>query len=266
MRPGESRWVEITGDGGALTRDASVEIYEVVRSTPVNGYSFVFHPAPMNDVVHDNLVQHGALMARLAALGVSGAKDQTERTRQMLSMKYLDPAAMMKFVRAGLAVLRSGVKLPNSPTPASDPFAIADGVKALEKIDDGAAFAAAHRSLLNRADALVSMIRKQSGDTADVWQMVRTQRERFSSGRFASPEVVRLSDALLRRPLASAYGTFMQQVLPYLQKTATASGDKELLSRYKTLAAARSVEAIEGAHRDFLWRLEMLDRSPTAAK
>jgi hypothetical protein len=58
----------------------------------------------------------------------------------------------------------------------------------------------------------------------------------------------------------------MQQILPYLQKTATASGDQDLIARYKTLAAARGVEAIEGAHRDFLWRLDMLERSSTAAK
>jgi hypothetical protein len=259
MRPGESRWVEITGDGGTLKRDAAIQVYEVVGSTPLNGYAFIFHPAPLDEVLRDNLFQHGAVMVRLAALGVAAAKQEADRARRMLDTKTIAPADYMKFVLTSLAVLRQGVELLRFPKGVADPFGIPDAVKSLEKVSDAAAFAAAHRSLLNRSDALVSMIQKQGGDVADVWQMVRTQRDRFSAGRFANPELVRLSERLLKSGGTGDYPAAVQQMLPYLKQAASSSGDKELIARYTALAAARGVEATEKAHRDFLWRMEELD-------
>lgn len=259
MRPGESRWVEITGDGGALKRDAAIQLFEVVGSTPINGYAFVFHPAALDDVLRDNVTQHAALIARLADHGVAGAKQEVERVRPLLDAKTIAPADYVTFVRRSVAVLRRGIHLPRYPKPVADPFGIPDGVAALAKVNDPAAFAAAHRSLLNRADALVSIIQKQGGDVADVWQMVRVQRDRFSAGRFANRDLVRLSERLLQRPSAADYRAAVQQMLPYLKQVTSTIGDRELTARYTALAAARGVEAIEVAHRNFLWRIEELE-------
>jgi hypothetical protein len=243
MHPGENRWIEISADGGGLKRDAAIQIYEVVGALPLR----------------DNLFQHAVVMARLSAYGVSGAKQQAERARALLDAYRIDPAEYMKFVRGSVAILREGISLPRYPKIAREPFGIAQAVQALQRTTDLAEFSAAHRSLLNRTDALISMTLKQSGDPADIWQMLRTQRDRAAaSGRFNNAELARITDRLLSDRRAD-YPAAIQQLLPYLKDTAARSGDNELTARYGALAAARGIEATENAHRQFLWRMEELE-------
>lgn len=257
MRPGENRWVELSA-GGALKRDAAIQVYEVTGALPLNGYGFIFRPGSEELVLRDNLFQHAAVMARLAANGVAAAKPQADRARSLLAAKVINRADYMKFVSGSIAILRDGISLPRYPKLARDPFGIAQRVQALQKTTELAAFAAAHRSLLNRADALISMTQKQGGDAADTWQMLRTQRDRATDGRFRNPELARLTESLLgdRR---TDYLSAVRQILPYLKDTAAGSGDSQLGALYGTLANAQGVEGTEKAHRDFLWRMEALE-------
>jgi len=254
MRPGESRWIELAADAGEIRDDATILIYEIVRALPLNGYGFIFHPAKLDEAIADNLAQHGAVMARLAHYRHPGAKAELERTRKLLEARRVSTDQYVKFVRRSLAVLQRGVTLPGSKNPVRDPFGIVSGLKKVLGTGNVEQLATSHRSLLNRVDALISMNVKQGGDLADVAQMIRAQRERAAGGRYTDAELVKLSDAFLQKP--SDYAAAVREMLPRLKKIASASGDHLLLARYTALASARGTQAVQGAHRDFLWRLE----------
>ena len=106
----------------------------------------------------------------------------------------------------------------------------------------------------------ISMTRDQAGNTADVAQMVRMQRELASKGRFKNVDLAALSDKfLLGYASPESYPSVVREALPILKEIATRSGDSSLIARYQLLGDAHDVQRIEGAHRAFLWRVEELE-------
>lgn len=238
MRPGENRWIEVTAAGSAPKEDAVMHIYELVGQQPVNGYSFVFRSAIELEVIGRNIVQHGAVVARLAALGQRDMEREVRHTKTLLLAKDIPGDVYMRFAKESMRALRRGIALPKYPA-VPDPFSIPTAIDELLRIDDLPRFAAAHLSLLNRIDALVSMTRKKRGDLADVHQLDALQRRLAERDGIQGKDV--LSDAVQR------------------------SGDEILRAKYELLARAKDAESAEGARRDFLLRWEEL-KAPASAE
>jgi hypothetical protein len=254
MRPGENRWVEITADAtGDAKDDQAIDVYELRDGRPINGYAFVFRSVPASSVIRENLMQHAAVVARLAAVGQRNAKAELERARAMIGRKEIPPDAYMSYIISSFKNLgKRGMAFTDK-----DPFDLAKAVDTLRATTDLGAFATQHLSLLNRLDTVVSMTQKQRGDIADAAQVVRWQRELFGSGKYANKDLVAISDRFLAK--RSDYAAAMQQMLPSLRAASAGFADGELSRRYETLTKAKDAQALEGAHRDFLLRVEELE-------
>jgi hypothetical protein len=257
MRPGESRWIEISADSAPDAKgDAIVNLYELEGNRPLNGYAFVFRPARLAETVQNNIAEHAAVIARLAALGQPNADRELARMKELLAMKEVIPGAYMDFVRKSLNVLRArGIELPRYKQ-LKDPYDIVRRVAMLNQTADPGEFAAQHLTLLNDIDAYVSMLQKQRGDAADVPQLFRVQGELAAGGRFANADLASLAARFIQKPAGVAAAR--KELMPLLQATAAKSGDNELSARYTAFARAVDAEGMAGAYRDLIWRLEEL--------
>jgi len=263
-RPGEKRWVEITVDGvnEKVNRDSVITLYELDRNMPINGYSFVFRPMELDDVIRQNVFQHAAVFSRLAALGQAGARTEAERAKAMLKQKQISSGDYVKLIRTSFAPLRRGVQL--SKRTVEDPFAIPKAIEALEK-SDIEQMTTQHLSLLNHIDMMLTMDRKSRGDRADVVQMMRWQRELLSNKRFASADLISITDRFIedfvnRKVTLDEYARVLREMQPSLKRLTSSIGDLELSRRYEALAKADGIEPMERAHRNFLLRTEELSR------
>ena len=65
MLPGENRWVGLTlkPPEGKEGETLSVNFYEMVGNTAVNGFSIAVRPSPMSRVIHDTLELHRSVFS-----------------------------------------------------------------------------------------------------------------------------------------------------------------------------------------------------------
>jgi uncharacterized protein YhaN len=156
---------------------------------------------------------------------------------------------------------------------SKDTFETTSALSALTKTatsQDMVGAMAAHATLLNRLDALETMLQKARGDTDDILQMVRWQKQIYfmhpslpnvkGAARVVSEseELIRRSDG--RTEKEEYYPRLLESLLPIFRETAKALGAQgaQLGPDLAQMSSVKSFAAVEKAHRSFLVKLDSL--------
>lgn len=184
MEPGENRWIALTIPFSKNTSSIpSVSFYELLGGRALNGFGITAALAPLSTVIRSNLELHRSVFTRLTALSRNDrARRQVDAAAELLKERP-DEASYVKFLQTNVVSLDGHLKDTSRLHKAGDPFASSAVLK-----DLGASLrpaniqraANAHAAFLHKLDALLTMIQKSRGDTADILQTVRLQKELYS--------------------------------------------------------------------------------------
>jgi hypothetical protein len=280
LQPGENRWLEIAlpavegREGEVLT----VDVQDVVLGQTVDGFSIGTRLAATEQVAGDALEMHRSVFTRLSAgFGIPEAQREADAAQELIRSTKVTGEQYQAFLREHLKVmdeiLRQAAALLDG-----DPFASQEGLDSLGRLVDSEAgperLSADHVSFLNRLDSLLTLRQLEHGDTADILQMVRWQRDlylraaKLSSLHAAAPVVdasrnfITLWEA--RKVSAADYPKLLASLTESFRSTA-ADLERELpdlAENEKMIEEAlgsKDLNALEKAHRDFLLRLQTLD-------
>jgi hypothetical protein len=309
MQPGENRWIGVTIEAPTFKSDALPPFIldEVVDGAVVNGFAVAARPSALSAVAGENLANHVGVFSRAAAgFGIEAAGRESSRAATlhktftdaprrrwwlfrllMLVLRFAsrllglrrwfedDGEARLSsyadFLSADQHFLRSTVSELLGPS-AGDAFGVRESLAALADAAarrDFTVTAIAHATLLNKLDALMTMLQKAQGDPADVLQNVRWQRDlyigtpRLQELGVAAP----LSNAcedFIRRFTAGevgedAFPDFIRASLPLYVETERAFAGGGLEARIKELEQSLgSVRAAQRSHREYLLALQSL--------
>ncbi|MEP6742107.1 MAG: sialidase family protein, partial [bacterium] len=194
MEPGENRWIGLTM---AFSNNASslptVSFYEMLDGRAINGFGITAAAAPLSTIIRSNLELHRSVFTRLAAITRNDkAKRQVEAAEELLKQRP-DETYYRKFLQTNLPSLSGHLRDTAKLQKAGDPFGsntVIESLKANLRSGNVERMANAHAAFLHKLDALLTMVQKSRGDTADILQTVRLQRELY-----ARPELSRFSCA-----------------------------------------------------------------------
>jgi hypothetical protein len=276
MAPGENRWIEIRFDGlpGKETSPMPIQLYEVVNNLIVNGYSIAPRSISEAAAVRANLTQHEAVFSRLAqTYKDEKAKGQAASAAKLLKEKEISNGEYLAFLKQNSTVILEVIDRFIQESHAKDAFGTSPAAKRLIAEENLGQALADHVTLLNKLDATQTMIQKSQGDPADILQMVRWEKELYST----NPRLKRLNSSAFvvkrsqefvddygkRKRSASDYPDLMRALLKSLHETA-----KELdTPRAKLEAEVDQIEsnlgslnALENAHRSYLLALYGLSK------
>jgi hypothetical protein len=126
---------------------------------------------------------------------------------------------------------------------------------------------------MNKLDSNITMIQLEKGDPADVLQMVRWQKELYSSvstlkALHCADFVVRESQEFIddfgkRKRHTDSYPQLIRELLKSFHETAEALekvGVKTEFELHRMEDHLKSMDALEKAHREYLTRLQALPK------
>jgi hypothetical protein len=276
MMPAENRWV-----GLALTvppGDAiPVNFFEIFNGRAVNGFTILTRPVSLSTAIRDNIKGHAQVFDRLAAafrLGRAG--EEGRAARRLLEEKKISAPNYMQFLRLHVKpmniVLDGLIKDQNS----TDRFGVTKTLTSLESAVTAGKTeraAAAHAVLLHQFDAFTTMLQKAKGDPADILQMVRWQKELYST----VPQLKQLKVAKFvvdesqefikgygkRNAHEDTYPQMIRDLLKSFHDTADAL-EKQKIQLEPAIDDMEhhlsSLAQLEKAHRGYLLELERLSR------
>ena len=179
------------------------------------------------------------------------------------SSPAVGPAQYEAWLRAQVTKLSEAL----TALGGSDPFGIANAIAAIEHAAAGdlVALTSAHDGVLNRFDALLTMLQKAKGDRADILQMALWNRDLTQSASLSAfPAAVNMRHRLqhfidsvdARTAHLSDYGNLLTQISPDLHQVAAKLGASAKLDPLiDALSGAGSARTQEKAHRDLLLAL-----------
>lgn len=309
MQPGENRWIGVTIEAPTFKSDKlpPFVLEEVVDGAMVNGFAVGAHPSPLSAVVGENLANHVGVFSRVAAgFGIEAAGRESSRAATLhktftaalrrrswlfrLLMFVLRFAARLLGLRGwfedeGEARLSSYANFFSTDqhllrsivsellgSSDGDVFGVRETLAALSDVAarcDVTGTALAHASLLNKLDALMTMLQKAQGDPADVLQNVRWQRDLYiGTPRLQELGAVaplrELCESFIRRSMAGevsedAFPDFIRASLPLFMETERAFAGRGLEARIKELEQSLgSVRAAQRSHHEYLLALQSL--------
>jgi hypothetical protein len=250
----------------------------------VSGFTFGIVPAPMPDVVRENLRLHHHVFARLAAaFGVREGRAEAEAALKLSRTEQPSEEEYVAFLRAHRKPVAAAVASLQRQGREKDLVGI-DGARAAfdRAVESGEArgAATAHLALLETIDVVQNMREIAKGNPLDIPPTVRWQQHLFSTvpqltAHGASKDVVGQSEAFLEAygsgKDAGRYGALLGSLQKPLRAVAAALR-KEGVDVERELAALERVRkaspgAQQKAHRDFLLALhERLVRETPAQR
>lgn len=307
MQPGENRWIGMTVEAPAFKSAALPPLIfeEIVDGGAVNGFAVAARPSPLASVAEGNLANHAGVFSRAAAaFGIEAAaresmraaalfKSFTGETRRRwwlirllillwrlltrllgLGRRPEEEARLSSYARffGGEQHLLNAAVSELLEDSGGDVFGVREALHALKGAAARRAFtdvALAHASLLNKLDALMTMLQKAQGDPADVLQNVRWQRDLYdrvpglretAEGAFQREAC----ETFIRRFTAGEAGEgdfpdFIRASLPSFMETDRSFARGALEAQVKELERSLgSVRAAQKAHREYLLTLQSL--------
>ncbi len=277
MLPGENRWVCITfrpvpGKEGELL---PVKFDEMAGETAVNGFAMGARLAPMRQVIHNNMELHASVFRRLEALfQVSEAGREGKIAQEFATARETTDRTYLEYIRSHFDPMKRIIAEFNRSQKAGDPFDIKAALEALGNFirsDNAASVSVAHSAVLNRLESFVTMRQLANGDPADVLQMVRWQKELYSSAPqlkalpvapFVESKSLEFIDGIGRRTLHSdSYPDLIRELLPSFHETAEVLEKLNMHVEPEISAMEHhtdSLAALEKTHREYLLRLQSL--------
>ncbi|HEX3125916.1 MAG TPA: hypothetical protein VH394_01165 [Thermoanaerobaculia bacterium] len=268
MQPGENRWISLKYQV-ADNKPVPIDFTELDRGNAVNGFTILARPAPLADVIADDLRNHVQVFNRLAAaFGVSGGKAEAEAAASLLQVRRITTARYLAFLKQHVLPMTAVVQPLAARGGRDDAFG---ALAALRKLGTAAGqgqaeqAASEHGMLLRRLDSLATMLQKAQGDPADVLQMVRWQESLYRTQPVlqrldCSAPVVKASQEFI-----GTYSRRRQQVYPALLRELSACFHQtaKRMGSYKLEQAAAALDrpnlslaALEKAHREYLLALQ----------
>jgi hypothetical protein len=177
-----------------------------------------------------------------------------------------DPADYEEWLRGQVTILSDALVSLGS----TDPFGIASAMKQIQQAGAGdlTALSSAHDSVLERFDAMMTMLQKATGDRADILQMVLWNRDLTNSTSLAGlPSAINMRGRLqkfidaveARTAHLSGYGALLLQISPDLQQVASTLGASAALAPLiDALSTAGLARTQEKAHRNLLLALQQM--------
>ena len=307
MQPGENRWIGVTMPKLPSAGMPVVSITEMKGASAVNGFTTGVQISPIDAVIGYLTGYHTRILNRLRfgfgftpASGAGSGKagphkhgddfEFEERVRveehDLLieidvkvkrggDHRHLhhpepapppDPARYEGWLRGQLTILSDALAALGS----TDPFAIASAIALVEQAaaQDLAALTSAHDGVLERFDAMMTMLQKATGDRADILQMVLWNRDLTNSTSLASlPSAINMRGRLQKfidaveagTAQLSDYGALLLQISPDLQQVASTLGASAALAPLiDALSTASLARTQEKAHRNLLLALQQM--------
>jgi hypothetical protein len=177
-----------------------------------------------------------------------------------------DPANYEGWLRGQITILSDAL----ASLGSTDPFGIAGAIDQLKLAPAGdlTALTSAHSAVLERFDAMMTMLQKATGDRADILQMALWNRDLTHSASLMSlPAAVNMRGRLqkfidaveARTAKLGDYGTLLLQISPDLKQVATKLGASAALDPLiDALSTAVLARTQEKAHRDVLLALQQI--------
>lgn len=275
MEPGENRWISVTVEGREGKEDpVPIAFTEMVGEVPVNGFAIAPQALPLREMLRWTLELSAFAFGRMAAaFGIQEADEDAERVRKLSRRKRLQPDAYLALLRSRLDPMEESSRSLIKEGGVGDPFDIVRTLADLRKqVDAGDAERAApvHATLANKLDAFETLIQKESGDPADILQMVEWHRRlctsvpRLRKLRETRSLLVRFErfaqDYGARKLGNDRYPALIRSVWKAFEETAKALpklGLADDLGRMRE--ALGSPGTLQRAHRGFLLKLQTLE-------
>ena len=264
LKPGESRFLRMTLEGGREKEDALVVFSEKVGPAIVNGFAVAAQTRSAEDV-HRYLVQRAlSVYTRAGAFGFPGTAKLVTNARALLK-KRIAQRAYVAFVQASQEMDHGIAKeLMARLGSSGDPFGLAVSQKELTTAlasGNAAAIQSHHGAFLEGLDALLTTLDIREGDLSDVCQNVRWQAELFRarklSGLNAGKRVITRSERFVddfaaRKTTVESYPALIKELLPGLREAAKALRSDALAERAKALADEPDPKTLQRRHWEYL--------------
>lgn len=271
MEPGENRWLGVSyrAPGAKAGDSLPITFREIVGGSAVNGFTIAPRVSRLDEVLTYNLQQHRAAFARLAAaFHVNGAGEQSEAAGKILRSGPVSGSVYIRFLSSNMNGISRMVSELIARDTSGDEFGLQPALAELRSripAGDPQAVAAAHLAFLNNLDAFQNMLQKSGGDPADILQMVRWQRDLYSSlprlhSLKSAAFVLKESDEFVRdygKPAkgGESYPAFLRELLPSFRDAAEAlekAGIRLEPAVEQIQDHLGDVRSLEKAHRQFL--------------
>jgi hypothetical protein len=278
MQPGENRWVGVHlpaaagRDGELLT----VDFQEVAGGQALDGFSVGVLLATGDRLYRDAVERDRSVFTRLqVGFGAADARTEADDATALLARTNLDDGTYASFLAAHVGTMSRALSELGSKLDG-DPFHTAEELARLtDQVANqapGDSTAVNHLSFLNRLDSLLSLRQLELGDTADILQNVRWQKDLYlrvpdlgavgSAAAIVDASRGFVSNWEARKVTTADYPAFLKGLFGALEDSA-----KVLASKLPTLTAAvQAIEtstgdltALQKAHRDYLLQLQTLD-------
>ena len=194
MQPGEFRWLEVAfgkleGEDGDLL---PILVSEVAGGeTVVNGFTVGVRPSSRKVAFREALERQQAVLSRFAfEFKEPRAAKAAEEARELFKRAELDEKGALAYLKEStpgvMGLLKPHFESENCPSPFHRAMAkrFAESSRLLLKAvreSDVPALLGAHAAVFNQVDTHLSMIQKAEGDAADALQMMKWQKQLYST-------------------------------------------------------------------------------------
>lgn len=264
MKPGESRFVRVTLEGGRERQEALVVFSEKVGTAFVNGFAISAQPGSLEDVSRFLVRRAHSVYTRAGAFGVPGTAKLVKSARALLKKRITEPA-YVGFVETCRTVDPEIAKeLRGRLGGSGDQFALAaaeKGVVTALASGDVPAIQSHHGAFVEGLDALLTTLDIREGDLADVCQNVRWQAELFRarklSGVNAGRRVISRSEKFVdafaaRKATVDDYPKLMTDLLSGLREATKVLKSDALAERAKAIGEAPDPKTLQRRHWEYL--------------
>jgi len=265
MQPGENRWIAIRH---AVPQGvpAPIHVVELGNGGAMSGFTVLAQPVQLSLAIRDNLRNHVHVFNRLAAvLGETTNAAGAQAAGELLKRKLVTASQYSAFLTQQKEAMASTVGSLVGKEPTANAFGglAKDAIAEAIARNESERAASEHALLLNRLDALITMLQKAKGDPADILQMVRWQEALYRSRPAlrqltCAARVVQLSEAFIEdygRDGNKRYDALLAELAQCFHDTAHAFGsDGKAIEDAATAVGngMRSLATLEKAHREYL--------------
>ncbi len=175
--PGENRWVAVNMQtvGPPAGTSIFVNVDEVSGNKIASGFAVGVRSASLQEAIKDSLFAQRVVLTRLE----SGFAPENLRDEAYFRAAAISPTSFVSFVHERLVPrLKSGLQKVGAPIPG-DPFNLQPSLAAVANEKSAPLLVGELAGLLNSIDAQLTQMQLQSGDPADIIQMVRWQKQLY---------------------------------------------------------------------------------------
>jgi hypothetical protein len=278
MQPGETRWVGVRLNVPAGD-PIPIHFLELERGRGPSGFTMLVTPVSVSDAIRDNLKNHAQSFARLrVAFRVGAAEAEASAAEKELASPSIPASRYIEFLKEHLRSMVSVLSRVIESGGSGDAFELRntlDLVRSAVTAGNINQAASGHAILLHEIDGFATMLQKAKGDSSDILQMVRWQRELYENratlARLGCSSQVKDESAKFIRGWGikadpDSYPRLLASLNRCFRRTAEVleKGREDIERAVDGIEDAvedkRSLAVVEKAHRAYLLKVEQASR------